>query len=383
MSASSDTPRYHWQKLTGFDPVPQKTEEWIFHSAAGVERFPVSVTLGKEIDLGSIKKRSPSKGELESVTKMRDYFEKLDGFVNVSECPICKSSIGEATPLSKAWKAVYHRCRHCSHVYTNLAPSDQALSTYYEDTTVSSDYYIRPEEIQLRIDQIYRPKLEWCIREYTRIYGRRPESMLDLGAGSGHFLRACVDAGIKADGLEINKAYQHWAKKNLGVELAASLDDLRAKKMRYDLVTSFNTIEHIPAPSDFLATYDEFASDQSLSIMETPRFDSLGIWVERTFTNRIKGILIPYLHVQLFTDSSMATLLASRGFAPVSAWFFGQDAKDLFFQIGEELGQDGDEACFRFFGELQRGIDLLNAGNLMIFAAVPPRSRAHLRTIRS
>lgn len=375
-------PHFHWQKLTPFDPSPEKSEEWTFHTPSGLERFPVRVTLGKDIDLGKVKKHSPSKGELASVTKMRDYFDTLADFVVVNQCPICKSSIGDANPLCNAWSAVYHRCRNCSHVYTNRAPSEAALSKYYEDTTVSNDYYIRPSEISLRLEQIYRPKLEWIIREYQHIYHRRPGSMLDLGAGSGHFLRACADVGIAVDGLELNHVYQRWAKEHLGVEIVGSLDALRARHARYDLVTSFNTIEHIPFPSDFLSTYDEFASDESLSVMETPRFDSLGIWVERTFTNRIKGILIPYLHVQLFTDSSMATLLASRGFAPTSAWFFGQDTKDLFFQIGEELDRDGDESCFRFFGQLQKGIDLLGAGNLMMFAAIPPRSRAYLRAKR-
>ena len=364
--------KFHWRKLTDFDPSFEKIEEWQFRGPQEARAFSVSVTCGKAIELGTVKRRSPSRGELEYVSKMRNYFETVGDFVAVLFCPVCNASIECATPVSKAWRAVYHRCSNCSHVYTNLAPSDAALKRHYEDNTLNSEYYIRPDEVELRLREIYRPKFAWILKQYERVYGRRPRSILDLGAGSGHFLYACKESGLEVGGLEINKTYQDWARKNLDIELTPTIEELRKSGKTFDIVTSFNTIEHIPNPSDFLSTYQDFSSGQSLSVMETPRFDSIGVWVERMFPERIKGILIPYNHVQLFTDSSLATLLAMRGFSPVSAWFFGQDAKDVFFQIGEELGADGDDAAFEHFNELQKGIDLANASNLMMFAAVPP-----------
>jgi SAM-dependent methyltransferase len=164
-------------------------------------------------------------------------------------------------------------------------------------------------------------------------------SVLDIGAGDGAFLKEAKDVfatsnlGIepsiraieKSDDLEVNLV-------NIAIENFKSKD-------KFDLVTCFQTIEHLNNPRNFVETIKKFIKPGGyLAISCHNRLSTV---------NKILGEKSPIFdveHLQVFTDSGIELFLKSLGFEiiyskkykntyPLSYWLkiapLGEKVKDL------------------------------------------------------
>lgn len=364
---------YSWNRTAPLElPTGPRQEHWILSADEQLKTFPVRATYGKDINLGTIKQKYCFDGEVAAVEAKRKYYDDKNDFVRVSACPVCESSIENARAVKKIWQGTYHQCPHCAHVFTDLRPTDALLQAYYESGTEGKQYYAQIDEIDLRIREIYTPKIEWLIRSYQAQYGTPPRSIVDIGAGTGHFLRAATHAGLAAAGLEIDTFYREFCKEHFGISLVATPEELTGSHPDgFDIITSFNVIEHVTNPNDLMTTYRKLLSDRPFIVAETPNFHSLTVWLQRIFPHRLRGYFAPYEHVQMFTQSSLATLYYLNGFAVTDSWVFGQDARELAFQFSAEGGGELSEFIGNHFNDVQKGIDIANVGDLIILAGVP------------
>lgn len=360
-----------WRRESEFRWSGEKSELWRGEVDGKRYAFEVRCTFGKPTNMAGLKQSSPFAGEMERNRRMREYFETRNDFQPVDRCPVCSHGSQDAAKRVSVWRATYLQCRACDHAYTDLRPSDRVLTEYYEATRPQGDFYVRPEEIDLRLKEIYLPKADWILAAYTATFGRAPRSILDLGAGSGHFLEACRRRGLSVAGFEIDAAQRKWCRENFGIDLASSGEELRRRETSsFDVVTSFNVIEHTIQPHAFLDLYRSFSGPETLQVIETPRFNSFILEWQKHFPQRVREHIVPYQHVHLFTDSSLATLMVKHGISIRHAWFFGQDAREVLFQLSSESPMDVDTLMRGCYTPLQQVIDLCNASNIMVLAGV-------------
>lgn len=361
-----------WTREIEFEGASHCRERWTHRGADRVATFEVECRYGKAIDLAAIKRRLTFADELDFTRRICDFFDALGDFVPATACPVCATRVEHTEREVVVWGVEYARCLACGHAYARRRPSDRALADLYATNAIPNDYYMRPEEVSLRIREIYGPKVEWIARTFEALHGRPPATLLDLGAGTGHLLAAARELGISVEGLEPDRAYRDFCRRTFGLELFASADELRARgRGSYDVVASFNVLEHVAVPGTFLDLYRDLTGPASLWVIETPRYNSLTIALQKLFPERIRGYLIPYEHVQLFTDASLATLLLDKGARPSHVWYFGQDAMELLFQVTAELRVDLGATMAGRFNDLQGVFDRARMSDLMLFAAVP------------
>ena len=101
---------------------------------------------------------------------------------------------------------------------------------------------------------------------------------LDIGCGAGVFintLRRCSDS-VRSTGIEPNTSYANVAAEFSGAEniYPLMLEDFKTSST-FDLITAYDTFEHVLDPSSFLKDALRLLSDRGYLVMEFPSFKCL------------------------------------------------------------------------------------------------------------
>lgn len=129
--------------------------------------------------------------------------------------------------------------------------------------------------------------------------------VLEVGSGSGHFIKELNKMGVKATGLELNGNGIKEAKK-IGVELLKETvqDHADNNKEGYDIVCSFQVLEHISQPLSFLKAKINCLKPGGKLIIGVPNNDSY-IKNNKLYS---KVLNMPPHHVGLWTADSIRSL---------------------------------------------------------------------------
>ena len=339
--------------------------------------FPVDVSLGKPLD---VMKLRGEKGE-----ELRDYAARFSAIVErlyadgvprrqLAACPCCRTGLDRAEPVIEVYGVPYLGCRNCGHVFIASQPTSETLLAAFEEEEDLSTFYVDPDTLELRMRDIIQPKLDWMLKVHRRHCGRAAKSVLDVGAGGGHFVAGCRRIGLEAEGWELSSTSVRFAREVLEVELnQGNYLDQKIEPGRFDLITFWGLLEYASEPAEFIdAACRQLEPDSGMLIIEVPRSDSLCLAVQQEFTDTVWRHAMPDSHMNLYSDASLATVLHENGFRPVAAWYFGLDVYELLMQIGLEINDDDFMARFaRLVPSLQKLVDRALLPDGIVVAAVP------------
>lgn len=266
--------------------------------------------------------------------------------------------------------AKYVICKNCQHHYIKERPTKEVLNKFYSEDRDYQGTYADKKTTETRVQQVAIPKAKWVIRQFERIYGRKPKSILDVGAGSGHFVHACRSLGIKTDGVEISEVGRSFCKKTFNFELINKNFIEEYKTLRdYEIITFFGLIEHVSEPMKMLyAASMALSRTDGLIIAAVPRWNCFSTGVQNAFPNSIVRHLEPLGHINCFTDSSLATAFKENNFDIVAAWYFGMDAYELITQISHQLNENKIiQKIGKYIPLFQDRLDLAKLSDEMVF----------------
>lgn len=117
-------------------------------------------------------------------------------------------------------------------------------------------------------------RIAWAQERFRERLGVRPLRLLDIGCGAGLAAEALARAGHDVLGLDaapetIEVARRHAA---AGMTLAyrcGTAEDLGAEGARFDAITAFEVIEHVPDPRAFLATLADLLAPGGVLVLST------------------------------------------------------------------------------------------------------------------
>jgi len=212
------------------------------------------------------------------------------------------------------WRFI--ECRGCRHVWLTPRPATSALPTIYPSSYYAYDTAKSINPIALRGKALLdRFKLGGIFRAL----GRPAASFLDIGCGSGQYLRVAEQRGIARDqvyGLELDgevvadlngQGYQVF---NERVETCEAIPD-----GSIDLATMFHVIEHVDDPLAVARRVYRWLRPGGVFAVETPNIDS---WDARLFRDRYWGGYHFPRHWNLFRPDTLHRLLERAGFEIVS-----------------------------------------------------------------
>ena len=223
------------------------------------------------------------------------------------ECNICGSKNPAA--FARIDHRFISRCNSCGYLFASCFDEEELSKRYKED------YYAAPDDPRIN-KWIKDNSAVWKgLVKTVRSYKPDAETLLDIGAGTGGFL------------LEFNKqspqtklyAIEHSpeARKNLSGKIPAlefpleTTDDIEKLQGTYDVVTLFQTLEHVYDPLKICKEVYKKLNPAGVCLITVPNrysYDVLWGGINKGFC------FANATHLQFFTKYHLNRMLTSAGF---------------------------------------------------------------------
>lgn len=239
-----------------------------------------------------------------------------------SRCKLCGRDAAE--PKYKLKKMTLYACSECDFHYID------AMDEYPQDQpepqlTVKAREYIEKQlpqnGAQLRKD------LEF-VKSHVDLMDK---ACLDIGSGAGLFPSLLKESGAQVEGIEPQQIFREFASKRFELSLRRELIDdpywQDGFQGFFDVVTLWDTLEHVNFPADTLKAACAVMKPGGCLFLDTPSRDSFfykaSEWSYR-FSGGAKPALLnklyspkPYRHKQIFTEAQLNNLLEQAGFSEI------------------------------------------------------------------
>lgn len=303
----------------------------------------------------------------------------------VASCPVCGSTgqsilyadLGDDTFFAAAGKWRMMRCTACGSAYLNPRPTARSIGAAYSGyythgggpgpapaggakeairrwLRVAGSQYAA--SLAARSDR-GRPQLGGLIvrsvpifRElvdagYRHLRAPRPgaDRLLDIGCGSGDFLRRAEFLGWSAEGVDVDSEAVSVARASGLKATVGSVEAFETVRDAYDVVTCNHVIEHVHKPLGLLRGIHRILKPGGLLWIATPNIDSVG---HRLFGSSWRGLEVPR-HLAIFSRNGMVRAVQELGFTVTAetAW----NLKDIryMFATSEAIAAGEDPRTYK------------------------------------
>lgn len=161
--------------------------------------------------------------------------------------------------------------------YTHPQPSKQSLPHYYKSET----YISHTDANKSLFDKIYQEVKKYAIGKKVALlesFEGDGKNLLDVGCGTGDFLKAASKRNWEISGVEPNKQARKLALKKLsGSEsIVSDLDDLinTSQSEQYDVITLWHVLEHMPNYDNYIDKLNSLLKKEGHLLIAVPNYKS-------------------------------------------------------------------------------------------------------------
>lgn len=243
-------------------------------------------------------------------------------------CDLCGTSkherLLEASDTQYGGADVFNivRCPGCRLVFTSPRPKKENIGRYYptsyhpyeEDT---QEHESRAGTLLRRLAFGQRPlrPLGWVYNSLVYRAFLPPETtpgmVLDVGCGTGAYLREWQHLGWSVTGVEPHEQSAAHARKTLGAEVHAGfIEEIALPPATFDLITMCHSLEHMYSPKRVLTQLRQALRPAGRLLLMVPNFAS---WLRMSVGARWLALQVPR-HLYHFETPTLARMLNSAGF---------------------------------------------------------------------
>ena len=217
-----------------------------------------------------------------------------------SKCLICDS--GSLVDLVGYEKDYLVRCKNCSFVFSKAVATYEDLQTEYLSTYTRSD----------DISPITLSRYPGLLDHFEKY--RANNNIIDVGAGNGHFIKAAKDRGWNVFGTEFDERAVKICEDKGIIMHSGKLDVNNYKPGFFDVITSFEVIEHINNPQEEIASFNKILRVGGVTYITTPNVNS----ISRYFLKGKWTVFNYPEHLSYYSPGTLNRVFTQSGFKNVS-----------------------------------------------------------------
>ena len=238
----------------------------------------------------------PSTGKVRS-----DILDARDG------CPLCG---GAPTHWRFLWTKDgfdFYSCTACHAVF--VAPILHAEWTFemYVSSTIMRMYFEMMRHPTR--DRFERAKYLYALQRLSDLKGWNSGRLLDIGCGTGRFLDVAIEAGWRAEGVEIETRCVEDARAR-GLTIYDRLfkaSDFDTTKV--NVISCWDVLEHVANPRGLVREMTAALNPGGVLLISVPNVDSLAVRVLHQASTQFCG----YSHINYFGVATLRRLLQDAG----------------------------------------------------------------------
>lgn len=216
-------------------------------------------------------------------------------YIDRKECPVCKSTKNDVHISFPEIPVV--ACSECGLFYSSRVFKESDITSYYGNS-FGSQRHMQGQIVNAKINS-------WVISQLIDL--QNIKTVLDVGTGYGFLLSELKKLyALDTVGVELSTQEAKFAQDELGVNVInKSLNAAGLKKNSFDLVVSFEVIEHILNPVEFVCELKEYVKPGGNLLIMTDNFGSrMAQSLEAGFPK-----WIPHSHITHFSSATLKMLL--------------------------------------------------------------------------
>ncbi|MDD5626962.1 MAG: class I SAM-dependent methyltransferase [Patescibacteria group bacterium] len=208
------------------------------------------------------------------------------------------------------------RCEKCGLVYINPQPTREEIDLFYPPEYAahqnSKDFMEKGSNWKRKMKKYLRLRQE----PFSKIKGAPPRhpqrgKILDIGCGSGQFLKRLKNSGWQCYGVELSPLASQKAR-GLGLNiLTGDLLSALYPADFFDVIVLNHTFEHLPHPNAVLKEIHRILKTDGLLQIYLPNIQSLAA---KTFQSYWFNLDLPR-HLYHYAPATLKLILRKHGFA--------------------------------------------------------------------
>ena len=200
-------------------------------------------------------------------------------------------------------------CVGCGFRFTNPRPKEEHIYKYYQSINYISHSSTKKGLINkvyhlVRSYQLYKKK-----EIIQKISNMKKGEILDIGCGTGDFLKHMASSGWHAYGVETDRGAKIIAEKKLGKKIEEKLDLLN-RENKYDVISMWHVLEHVYDVEKYLKKVYKLLKDDGVLVVGVPNCASYD-------AKKYKGNWVAYdlpIHLSHFRKNNIEALAKKSSF---------------------------------------------------------------------
>ena len=235
--------------------------------------------------------------------------EQID---HINTCPVCEHTEFQKFLNVKDWMITKEdftivKCSNCGFHFTNPIPSESVIGNYYK----SEEYVSHSSSNKGIINRVYSIVRNYTLKQKVKLISdyTNGRCLLDIGAGTGHFLNLAQSKGFQIQGLEPDVDARSFAKQNFDLTLEPLDTLLNISTESKDIVTMWHVLEHVYHLKRDLNEIVRVLKTGGYLFVAVPNMDS---WDAKFYNSYWAAFDVPR-HLYHFQKNTIQMLLDSFG----------------------------------------------------------------------